>query len=181
MQTPEQSRQAQGQTQKWKVVTSIATVAAFGFGGIAIASPDQPADEAPPAIVLDEKKPSAEVAFSPELQSQWEVVPSPSVSLSADDSLDSPLVELEQLMDDSRDLDDTVGDSVTADDTMDDSLDDSVDDSVGQDDTMDDSLDADDSVDDSVDQDDTMDDSLDEDDSPDDDDSPDEDDSPDDD
>jgi hypothetical protein len=190
MQTPEQSRQTSSRDQKWKVVTSIATVAAFGFGGIAIASPGQPDNEPPPAIEVVDKRPGSEVAFSPEIQTQWEVVPSPSVSLGADHSLDSPFDEFEA-MDDSPidDRDDSVDDSVDQDDSPDDG-DDSVDDSVDQDDSPDD---GDDTVDDSVDQDDSpddgddsVDDSVDQDDSPDDgddsvDDSVDQDDSPDDD
>ena len=81
MQTKEQAR-------NWKVVASVATVAALGVSGLALASPSNQAGS-PPPIELDDARPGAVTSQSPQHELPFQVVPSPTVD--PGDSLDSPL------------------------------------------------------------------------------------------
>lgn len=78
--------QTKEQIKNWKVVASVATVAALGVSGLAIASPSD-ADTPPPIEVQDQRTGEA---FTSTTIGQFEVVPGPSFSPNSD-SLDSPL------------------------------------------------------------------------------------------
>jgi hypothetical protein len=80
--------QTREQTKNWKVVASVATVAALGVSGLAIATPGDPADTPPPIEIQDSRQ-DANTAFTTTTNRGFEVVPSPSFTL--DDSIDSPL------------------------------------------------------------------------------------------
>jgi len=78
--------QTKEQIKNWKVVASVATVAALGVSGLAIASPSD-ADTPPPIEVQDQR--TGETLTSTTI-GRFEVVPGPSFSPGSD-SLDSPL------------------------------------------------------------------------------------------
>jgi hypothetical protein len=78
--------QTKEQIKNWKLVASVATVAALGVTGLAIASPSD-ADTPPPIEVQDQRTGEA---FTSTTIGQFEVVPGPSFSPNSD-SLDSPL------------------------------------------------------------------------------------------
>jgi hypothetical protein len=78
--------QTKEQIKNWKVVASVATVAALGVTGLAIASPSD-ADTPPPIEVQDQRTGEG---FTTTTIGQFEVVPGPSFSPNSD-SLDSPL------------------------------------------------------------------------------------------
>jgi hypothetical protein len=95
--------QTREQIKNWKVVASLASVAALGISGLAIASTgDQ--SETPPPIEIDDRRDLGQVVFPPTTQPGFEIVPGPSFTLDGDASLDSPLA--------SADLDDSVDDSI---------------------------------------------------------------------
>jgi hypothetical protein len=104
--------QTREQIKNWKVVASVASVAALGISGLAIASTgDQ--SQTPPPIEIDDRRGLGDVVFPPTTQPGFEIVPGPSFTLDGDASLDSPLA--------SADLDDSVDGSVdgSADDSPD--------------------------------------------------------------
>jgi hypothetical protein len=78
--------QTKEQIKNWKVVASVATVAALGVTGLAIASPSDA--DTPPAIEVQDQRTGE--AFTSTTIGQFEVVPGPSFSPNSD-SLDSPL------------------------------------------------------------------------------------------
>ena len=78
--------QTKEQIKNWKVVASVATVAALGVSGLAIASPSD-ADIPPPIEVQDQRTGES---FTSTTIGQFEVVPGPSFSPNLG-SLDSPL------------------------------------------------------------------------------------------
>lgn len=84
--------QTREQIKNWKVVASVATVAALGVSGLAIASPGDPADTPPPIEIQDTRQVS-DTRFTTTTDRGFEVVPAPSFTL--DDSLDSPLASAE--------------------------------------------------------------------------------------
>lgn len=81
MQTKEQAR-------NWKVVASVATVAALGVGGLAVASPNSQAGS-PPPIELDDTRSANVTSQLSGNESNFQIVPSPTID--PGDSLDSPL------------------------------------------------------------------------------------------
>lgn len=78
--------QTKEQIKNWKVVASVATVAALGVSGLAIASPND-ADTPPPIEIQDQR---TDATVTPTTLGQLEVVPGPAFSPGAG-SLDSPL------------------------------------------------------------------------------------------
>ena len=94
--------QTKEQIKNWKVVASVATVAALGVSGLAIASPSD-ADTPPPIEVQDQR--AGETLTSTTI-GQFEVVPGPAFSPGSD-SLDSPLA--------SADIDSPAVDSASVD------------------------------------------------------------------
>lgn len=122
MQTPDQSRETQKKQQNWKVVAGVAAVAALGFSGLALATPDRAPQDTPPAIELDDQRATSELTTPDGPRGDWEIVNSPSFTPDLDDSLDSPLA--------SADLD-------SPDDSQDDVSSPAVDDSADVDDSPD--------------------------------------------
>lgn len=92
--------QTREQIKNWKVVASVATVAALGVSGLAIASPGDPAETPAPIEIQDRR---TEPVFTTTSRPSFEVVPAPAFTM--DDSLDSPLAsaEAEDSPDDSPD------------------------------------------------------------------------------
>jgi hypothetical protein len=86
--------QTREQVKNWKVVASVATAAALGVSGLAIASPGDPADAPPPIEIQDTRN----TAFTATTQPDFEVVPAPSFTM-GDDSLDSPLASADTAQD----------------------------------------------------------------------------------
>jgi len=128
--------QTREQIKNWKVVASMASVAALGLSGLAIASPGEDA-QTPPPIEIQDRSRGGERIFPDGTQPEFEVVPGPSLTPQLD-SLDSPL--------ESADLDSPVDDSPV--DSPDDSPVDSPVDSPDLADSPDESVDSpDDSVD----------------------------------
>ena len=82
--------QTREQMKNWKVVASVATVAALGVSGLAIANPGD-ATSTPPPIEIEDRRPNQDATFTSTTQSRFEIVPGPSVSPGDDDSLDTPL------------------------------------------------------------------------------------------
>lgn len=78
--------QTKEQIKNWKVVASVATVAALGVSGLAIGSPGNPTDT-PSPIEIQDQRTSAET-FATTTTLGFVVVPNPSFSHG---SLDSPL------------------------------------------------------------------------------------------
>ncbi|HEU4319829.1 MAG TPA: hypothetical protein VFS66_07070 [Acidimicrobiia bacterium] len=81
MQTKEQAR-------NWKVVASVATVAALGVSGLAVASPSNPS-EAPPPIEIQDTRQAPGTTLQQSDRTGFEIVPSPTIDFN--DSLDTPL------------------------------------------------------------------------------------------
>ncbi len=80
--------QTREQVKNWKVIGSLAAVAALGVSGLAVANASEPTD-APPPIEIDDQR-SLDATVSPGTTTpSFVIVPAPSVSM--DDSLDSPL------------------------------------------------------------------------------------------
>lgn len=80
--------QTREQVKNWKVVASVATVAALGVSGLAIASPGDAADTPPPIEIQDSRDRST--ALTSTSQPNFEIVPAPSFDM-GDDTFDSPL------------------------------------------------------------------------------------------
>jgi hypothetical protein len=100
--------QTREQIKNWKVVASVATAAALGVSGLAIANPGNAADT-PPPIEIEDRRANADLTVTSTTQlAGFEVVPGPSLS-PADDSLDSPLAssDLATRDVDSPDVDDS--------------------------------------------------------------------------
>jgi len=81
--------QTREQMKNWKVVASVATVAALGVSGLAIANPGD-ATSTPSPIEIEDRRQNSDVTFTSTTQSRFEIVPGHSVS-PGDDSLDTPL------------------------------------------------------------------------------------------
>jgi hypothetical protein len=81
--------QTREQIKNWKVVASMASVAALGLSGLAIASPGEDA-QTPPPIEIQDRNQGGERLFPGGTQPEFQVVPGPSVTPDLD-SLDSPL------------------------------------------------------------------------------------------
>jgi hypothetical protein len=79
--------QTKEQIKNWKVVASVATVAAFGVSGLVIASPSD-ADTPPPIEIQDQRTIGG--TSTPTTLGQLEVVPGPAFTPGVD-SLDTPL------------------------------------------------------------------------------------------
>jgi hypothetical protein len=79
--------QTKEQIKNWKVVASVATVAALGVSGLAIASPSDA--DTPPAIEVQDQRATGDT-FTTTTIGRFEVVPGPSFSPGSD-SFDSPL------------------------------------------------------------------------------------------
>lgn len=80
--------QTKEQIKNWKVVASVATVAALGVSGLAVANAGEPADTPAPIEIQDQRTTGETFATTTTLG--FEVVPAPSFSHGSD-SLDSPL------------------------------------------------------------------------------------------
>jgi hypothetical protein len=95
--------QTREQIKNWKVVASMASVAALGLSGLAIASPGEDA-QTPPPIEIQDRNQGGERLFPGGTQPEFQVVPGPSVTPDLD-SLDSPLAsaDLDSPADDSPD------------------------------------------------------------------------------
>ncbi len=144
MQTPEQIK-------NWKVVASVATVAALGVSGLAIASPGDSVEIPPPIEIQDTRDRGV---FTATTSPGFEIVPAPSFTMDDSfDSFDSPLASFDtnDSPDSSPDLQDSPDDSpvtTSAQDSPDDSpvarsVNDSPDDSLDSpDDSPDHSLDS---------------------------------------
>ena len=99
--------QTREQVKNWKVIGSLAAVAALGVSGLTVANASEPTD-APPPIEIDDQR-SLDATVSPGTTTpSFVIVPAPSMSM--DDSLDSPLA--------SGDLD-SVDDAPAAGDSVD--------------------------------------------------------------
>jgi hypothetical protein len=134
--------QTREQIKNWKVVASVATAAALGVSGLAIANPGDAA-ETPPPIEIEDRRANVDLTVTSTTHPGFEVVPGPSLS-PGDDSLDSPLASADlETSDDSPDVDDSPAASDSPD--VADSPDSNGDTSDSPD--TDDSLDTDDSAD----------------------------------
>jgi hypothetical protein len=147
--------QTREQIKNWKAVASVATAAALGVSGLAIANPGDAA-ETPPPIEIEDRRANVNLTVTSTTHPGFEVVPGPSLS-PGDDSLDSPLASSDLGTSyDSPEVDDspTAGGSPDVADSPDPSGD-----SSDSPDTDDDSPDTDDSADstDSADTDDSAD------------------------
>lgn len=129
--------QTRDQVKNWKVVATVASVAALGLSGLAVASPGE-TPGAPAPINLDDQRSIDEATFTTD--PEFAVVSNPTV---LGDDLDSPLDTMDDTGDDLDDLED----SPDADDISDD-VDDSPEPSGATVDDDDDSPDSDDSPDD---------------------------------
>lgn len=81
--------QTKEQMKNWKVVASVATVAALGVSGLAIASPGSQRDFPAPIEIQDQRTSGETFATTTSLG--FEVVPAPAFGA---DSLDSPLASV---------------------------------------------------------------------------------------
>ncbi len=81
--------QTREQVRNWKVIGSLATVAALGVSGLAIASTAP--TENPPPIELDDQRNLGTSATTVTTSPGFEVVPGQSFSIDSGESLDSPL------------------------------------------------------------------------------------------
>lgn len=86
--------QTREQVKNWKVVASVATVAALGVSGLAVASP-RDNGETPPPIEIEDRRSEAGISVTSTTEPRFEVVPGPSVTPGVADSLDTPLASAE--------------------------------------------------------------------------------------
>lgn len=78
--------QTKEQMKNWKVVASVATVAALGVTSLAIASPNP---DTPPAIEIQDQR-STDSTFTTTTLGEFEIVPAPAFTPGSD-TLDSPI------------------------------------------------------------------------------------------